>query len=147
MKTIKCPFCGRDITTNYSLSKSIYLEVSLGKHYQPVYTWTGSFMKVTKYTKIIGVYCCSKCYNENLCYTKWMKILGNYIIPASFIGGIIYFIIIANKGIPWYNYLIGCPLCGIIGAFIVGVPLALISSLFEKRTKYKKALECNAIID
>lgn len=142
-----CPFCGKDITQDFSILYSIPQEETAKRDFSLERSWTGSYIKETKYTRHFCVYCCKHCYDEYQRYDKWS---GKYIMfaaPIGFFAGVFYsiYMLIINESTFHLGQIMGCILYGILGVFLLGVPNIFLYFMYGKRTSYKHASRCNAI--
>lgn len=142
-----CPFCGKDITQDFSISYTIPQEETAKRDFSLERSWTGSYVKETKHIRHFSVFCCKHCYDEYQRYDKWSE---KYIMiagPIGFLAGIsfkIYGLIINERGF-YFGQIIVCIICGILGMYLLGLPNILLYFMYGKKTSYKHASNCNAI--
>jgi len=142
-----CPSCGKDITKEHSMLYSVLQEETAKRDFSLERSWTGSYIKETKYTRRFSVYCYKHCYDEHRKYDKWSDKYITYAAPIGFLAGIAYriYMLIINEQTFSFGLIISCVLCGILGIFLFGSPNILLYFIYGKRTSYKHASKCNAI--
>ena len=140
---VKCPFCGKSIVGQplYKLP----FEETVKRDYNIGRTWAGSYLQETKHKIRFNVRCCKECYEED---EKAENIMMKYIMFAAPTG------ILA--GIGWHLYLvfekgkdfsfIAMIICAVIGMFLFTSPNMFVNLMFKKRTSYKHAEKCNALV-
>lgn len=145
---IFCPFCGQNITKTYSLKNIIPQEETIRTEHSLGYTWAGSYRRTTKYQRKFDVLCCEDCYTEFKNAEILTLNMSKVLAPIGFIIGIVYCIYYRNTNN--FEFGIGaifhCIWFGILGIFIFSIPTLLVNLLLRKKTSYKKAKKCNAVI-
>lgn len=147
---IICPFCGRDITNNYRNFQSIPQEETAHRDFSIGSTWTGSYLKETKYIRKFHVLCCKDCYEEYVKYDAITDKMASFAIPIGFVAGItfqVYTLFFKTDLDFSFGKLVGCILGGIIGVFVCSIPTMIVNLTHRKKVSYKRAKECNANLD
>ena len=89
-KKITCPFCGKDITNDYRISRTIPQEETARREFSTRHTWAGGYLKETKYIRKFEVLCCKDCYDEYIKYEAITDKMASFAIPIGFVAGIVY---------------------------------------------------------
>lgn len=150
VKKITCPFCNRDITNNYSVSQTIPQEETSRRDFSTGSTWAGNYLKETKYIRKFNVLCCKDCYEEYVKYNAITEKMASFAIPIGFISGIVIraYLLYFKEGLDFnFGSLVACIIGGILGVLICSIPTAIVNIAHNKKVKYKRAKECNAILD
>ena len=150
VKKITCPFCNRDITNNYSVSQTIPQEETSRRDFSTGSTWAGNYLKETKYIRKFHVLCCKDCYEEYVKYNAITEKMASLAIPIGFISGIVIraYLLYFKEGLDFnFGSLVACIIGGILGVLICSIPTAIVNIAHNKKVKYKRAKECNAILD
>lgn len=144
-----CPFCGKDITTTYRLTRIIPQEETIRREFSPGYTIGGNYLRETKYIRKFEALCCEECYDEYKKYATLTDRIAMFAIPIGLILGIAYCAYYRSThnfefGIgTFFHYLIW----SLLGVIICSIPTMLVNILHRKKTSYKHAKECNANLE
>lgn len=146
-KKITCPFCGKDITNDYRISRTIPQEETARREFSTGHTWAGGYLKETKYIRKFEVLCCKDCYDEYIKYEAITDKMASFAIPIGFIAGIVYTIYMRyfkNNMDFSFGGLIACIIGGILGVFVFSIPTMIVNLAHRKKVSYKRAKQCNA---
>lgn len=147
---IICPFCGRDITRNYRISQTIPQEETAHRDFSIDRTWTGSYLKETKYIRKFHVLCCKDCYEEYVKYDAITDKMASFATPIGFVTGVVFqiYMLFLKKDLDFsFGRLVACILGGMIGVFVCSIPTMIVNLAHSKKVSYKRAKECNANLD
>ena len=148
-KKVICPFCCRDISNNYSLSRTIPQEEIVQRKFSHEHTtWSGSYLKETKYIRKFQVLCCEDCYEEYVKNDAITKKMASFAIPIGLVAGVAFIIYVRylknNMDLVSFDGIVACIIGGILGAFVFSIPTAIVNLAHSKKVSYKRAKECNA---
>lgn len=147
---IICPFCGKDITSNYRIYQTILQEETAHRDFSIDRTWTGSYLKETKYIRKFRVLCCKDCYDEYVKYNAITNKMSSFAIPIGFVAGIVFqvYTLFFKKDLDFsFGRLGACILGGVIGFLVCSIPTIIVNLTHSKKVSYKRAKECNASLD
>ena len=149
-KKITCPFCGKDITNDYSIYQNIHQEEIAHRDFSIGRTWTGSYLKETKFIRKFRVFCCKDCYDEYIKYDAITDKMASFAIPIGFVTGIVFqfYTLFFKKDLDFsFGRPVACLLGGVIGVFICSIPTMIVELIHRKKVSYKRVKECNANLD
>lgn len=147
-KRIICPFCGKDITNSYSLTYIIPQEETIRREFSPGCNWGGNYLQETKYIRRFNSLCCAQCYVEYQKSQTLINKITKYTLPIGFVTGVIFCLYrrqISNIEFSFGGF-VGCIISGVIGALLFSLPAVFLNLVHQKKTSYKRALECNSNI-
>ena len=142
---IICPFCGKDITNNYT--RSLPQEETTSCDYSFESHWHGGYIRETKIKRKFLVKCCEECYEENQKFENWSDRYVIRVYPIAILLAIIANLIRCYIKNNWSFPLIvfGSILYAIIALIITGIPVIIGHLSHKKSTSYKHEKNCNAL--
>lgn len=140
---VKCPFCGKSI-----LGQPIYklpFEETVKRDYNIKNTWTGGYLQETKHKMRFNVRCCKECYEEDEKVENFMMKYIMFAAPIGILAGIgwhLYLVFVNGRSFSFISMII----YAVIGLFLFASPNIIVNLMLKKRTSYKHAEKCNALI-